>query len=237
MDLSDYGPFATIIAMAAALAVSFGFLLTKAVGRLADWIWLSGDPPTALLRIAAKAPAIALIAWTYRTLDANNADAFLLSAVVLGILTAGLAIYLQRLIHVHVENVPVTGPCGQQAVDANGNPMFRPIFIGTEAEMLTDPRRAFRGAKGQDSSLSVVQFISGYGTPPYNPQAVWSRSTLAAVRTRLYVFALATVLAAIMTLYVAASSLVATPDGAHTDVGTVPSPTVLTVAGYHELSI
>ena len=208
MDFSVYGPFDTIIAMAAALAVSFGFLLTKAVGRLGDWIWLSGDPPTVLLRTAAKAPAIALIAWTYGTLDANNAYAFLLSAVVLGVLTAALAIYHQRLIHVHVVNVPVTGPGGQQAVDANGNPMFTPIFIGTEADMLNGPRQAFRKAKRQDASLSVVQFISGYGTPPYNPEAVWSRSTLAAVRTRLYVFALATVLAAIMTLYVAASSLV-----------------------------
>ena len=225
MNLADYGPFAAAVAMAAFLAVSFGFLLTKAVGRLADWVWLSGDPPTVLLRTAAKAPAIALIAWTYARLEADNADAFLLSAVVLGVLTAALAGYLQRLVHVHVENVPVTGPDGQQAVNVDRNPRVEPTVIGTEADMLTHARKAYREARAQDGSLSVVQFMSGYGTPPYNPQAVWSRSTLAAVRTRLCLFALATVLAAVMTLYVAASSLVAMQDPAAPDVDAVPSPT------------
>ena len=77
--------------MAAALAASFGFFLTKAVGRFADWGWLSGDPPTVLLRTAAKAPAIAFIAWTYATITADKASAFLLVAVVLGVATAALA--------------------------------------------------------------------------------------------------------------------------------------------------
>ena len=227
MNLADYGPFAEAVAMAAFLAVSFGFLLTKAVGRLADWVWLSGDPPTVLLSTAAKAPAIAFIAWTYATLEADNANAFLLSAVVLGVLTAALAVYLQRLIHMHVENVPVTGTDGQQAVDADGNPKVEPIFIGTKADMLTDARTAYREAKEQDGSLTIVQFMSGYGTPLYNPQAIWSRSTLAAVRTRLCLFALGTVLTAVMTLYVAASSLIAMQDPTVPTVGAVSSSTAV----------
>ena len=216
--MDDYGPFTAALAMVACLAISFGFLLTKAVGRLADWNWLSGKPPEVLQRTAVKALAIALIAFTYVKLEADNADAFLILAVLLGVLTAVLAFYLQRLVHVHVEKVPVTGHNGQQDMDDDGNPMFQPTFMGSELNMRTAARAAYRKAKKQDGSISLAQFMSGYGTPPNNPQAIWSRYTLAAVRTRLHLFALATVLTAVMTLYVAASSLVAMQDSVAPDV-------------------
>lgn len=216
MNLADYGPFAAAIAMAAALAASFGFLLTKAVGRHADWRWLSGDPPKVLLRTAAKAPVIALIAWTYATITADNANTFLIFAVVLGVGTAALAVYLQHLVHLHVVDVPVTGPDGKQALDSKHNPMSRRIFIGTERSMLDTARVDYREARAQRGALSIPQFLSGYGNPPYDPEAAWSRSTIAAVRIRMCMFALATVLAAVMSLYLAASSLVAiqVPSGA-----------------------
>lgn len=209
MNLDDYGPLAATIAMAAALAASFGFLLTKAVGRFADWGWLSGDPPNVLLRTAAKAPAVTFIAWTYATITADKANAFLLAAVVLGILTAALAVYLQHLVHLHVADVPLTGPDGQQALDSKHKPMSRRIFIGTERNMLETASLHYRQARQQRGGLSIIRFMSGYGDSLYDPEAVWSRSTLAAIRVRMCMFALATILTAIMSLYVAASSLVA----------------------------
>ena len=103
-------------------------------------------------------------------------------------------------------DVPLTGADGQQALDSNRNPMSRRIFIGTERNMLETASHDYRQARKQRGALSIIRFMSGYGDSPYDPEAVWSRSTLAPVRIRMCMFALATVLAAIMTLYVAASS-------------------------------
>ena len=41
----NYGPFATTVAIAAALVALFSLLLIKSIGRVSQWTWLIHDSP------------------------------------------------------------------------------------------------------------------------------------------------------------------------------------------------
>ena len=58
MDLNQFGPFATVIAIAAALVAAFGWTLLNAVGRIPRWAALIHDTPTFLVTAGARALAL-----------------------------------------------------------------------------------------------------------------------------------------------------------------------------------
>ena len=205
MDLAQYGPFAATIAVAAALAASFSLLLVKSVGRLTDWAWLGGGAPPVLLSTAAKSPAFALIVLTFITITRDNYLVFVVLSGLSGILVAYLAIRLQHHRVVHVVSVPETASDGSHKQDADGKPVYRSVVIGTEADMLPHAAGAYAAARANDASLTLPRFMSGYATPN-DPAAIWSPQTLATVRDHLCMFAMATILAAVMSLYLAASA-------------------------------
>ena len=206
MDPNQYGPFATTIAVAAALAASCSLLLVKSVGRLPKWAWLGGDVPQPLLTTAVKAPAFVLIAVTFISINKDNYPAFLALSAVSAAIVACLAFRLHHHRILHVVFVPETASDGSHMRDADGKPVYRPVVIGAEADMLPAAANAYAAAKAKNASLTLSRFVSGFGTP-YDPESIWSPETLAAVRDRLCLFAMGIILAAVMSLYLSASAV------------------------------
>jgi hypothetical protein len=72
MFSGKYDPFATTIAIAAALFAVFSVLLMKAVGKVSQWTFLADDSPPFMVTAGARALAIALIALTFIFIDKSN---------------------------------------------------------------------------------------------------------------------------------------------------------------------
>lgn len=124
MNLSDYGPFASIITVAAALVSVFSLLLLKAVGRVTQWTWLAHDTPPFLVTAGARALAVALIAVTFLLINKNNYLLFVTAAVIFGVLMVVLISWFDRLRRVHIYKVPQVQADGSPAVD-KGKPLFK----------------------------------------------------------------------------------------------------------------
>ena len=217
MDLIEFKPFAAIIAIAAALSCSFSLLLAKAIGRLSQWTWLIHEAPPFMVRVGARAPAFALIAITFLTINKQNYLIFAIGAALFGTLIIFLISYFDRLRKLHVVRLPVTGNNGNQAQDHKGRPLFTNVVIGTESTMRTDAAAAFRVARLQNGGLSLIDFMSGYGTPTTNnPEALWNREQLVDISNRMMMLVIGIVLSGVMALYLAASSI---------EVNTRPLPT------------
>lgn len=211
MDMSEYGPFAGILAVAAALVAAFSLLLVKALGRMARWTWLIDDSPPFLVTAGARALAVALIALTYVFINKSNYPAFVIAAVIFGALTFWLIGRFDRLRKVHIFKVPVVQKDGVQAVDGKGNALFKNVVIGTEEEMNREAKAAFARARRDRGGLSVTDFMSGYGgSVTNNPGAIWTRRQLADISNRLTVTLMGVILCGVMALYLSASVIAVT---------------------------
>ena len=204
MDTTDYGPFATVIAIAAALVAVFSLLVLKAVGRVVQWTWLIDDSPPFLVTAGARALAVALIALTYISINKGNYPAFVAAAVTFGILTFWFTGWFDRLRKVHILKVPKVNKDGTQAVDNKGNAVFDNLVIGIENDM----NEVAKKARAKHDGLSLADFMSGYGAKNINnPGALWTRDQLAEVSNRMTMILMGIILSGVMALYLSASAI------------------------------
>src|SRR5260370_39938871 len=86
IDLTRFGPFAEVVAIALALVATFSMLLLKMFGSVSRWTWLGTGAPSFLVTAAARVLAVALMAVTYVTISKSNYPWFAAVAVVCGLL-------------------------------------------------------------------------------------------------------------------------------------------------------
>lgn len=208
MNASDYGPFASVIAIAAALAAVFSLLLLKSVGPVGQWIRQIGQQPSFIITAGARALAVALIAVTFVLINKTNYFAFAAAAVVFGVSTVVLIVWFDKLRKIHIYEVPMVTAAGAPANDKKGKPITNSLVIGTEDNMEASAKSALIAARKEHGGLSLTDFMSGYGaTKVNNPTAIWSIPTLAAISNKLTLILMLIFLSAVMTLYLAASTI------------------------------
>ena len=208
MDLSEYGPFATIIAITAALISSFSFILVNAFGRLYQWTWLIHDTPPFMVRACVKVLAIALIAITFLTIDKQNYIIFAIGSLLFGAAMIVFFFRFDKLRRLHIVRIPITGPNGNQVHNQQGKPQFNNLVIGTECTMFPDAAANLKQARMTNGGLSLTSFMSGYGTQfPNNPEALWSRELLVKISNRLTMYLIGMALCSVLVLFLGASSI------------------------------
>ena len=206
IDPSEYGPFSDTVGIAGALVATFSVLLLKMLGSIKRWTWLAGESPPFVVTAGARVLAIALMAAAFVTIQKSNYIWFIVAAVVFGLTGFALIALFDRQRRRHVLSIPLVGKHGKQLVDSKGHPRYRQVVIGSESDMNTQAKSDFTAARKKSGGLSLVQFMSGYGSTQVNdPAALWDHNYLADIGNRLTVMLMSVVLLAVMTLFLAAS--------------------------------
>jgi len=204
MDPDTYGPFASLIAIAAALISAFGLLLFKAVGPARRWSWLAGDRHSFIRTAAVRAITVALIALTFITIDKDNYWLFAGGALGFGLMTFVLISWFDRVRLVHTCVVPDVAIDGTAVTDRRGRPIGQSIVIGTEDTMKPAAQKAYRKL----APISLCKFVSGYGNNQINnPAAIWDLAVLAKIAAKLTMLVTGIMLCGVMALYLAAASI------------------------------
>jgi len=203
MDPSQYGPFANVVALAGALVAVFGALLLRMLGGIKRWAWLTSDAPPFLISGGARVLAVALMAATYVTIDSANYGWFGVAAIVTGTFGFLSVVRFDRLRRVHVVQVPLVGPDGRQLQNRPGAVIFNNVVIGAEDQLRPEAKRALQEAR-QRRGMSLREFMSGYGSPVNDPEALWDRTYLAGISNELTTTLMSIVLLAVMTVFLAA---------------------------------
>lgn len=203
MDPTQYGPFANVVAVAAALVAVFGVLLLKMLGGLKRWTWLAAESAPFLVATGARVLAVALMAATYVTIDPLNYGWFGAAAVLSGVLGFISVIRFDRLRKLHVIHVPLVGPEGGPLQDKRGVPLFTNVVVGSEKQLRSEAAAALKQAR-ERQGVSLRQFMSGYGSPVNDPEALWERDVLAGIAHKLTGSLMHVVLLAVMTVFLSA---------------------------------
>lgn len=203
MDPSQYGPFANVVALGGALVAVFGALLLKMLGGLKRWAWLAADSPPFLVAAGARVLAVALMAVTYVTIDTFNYRWFGAAAVLGGMLGFVSVARFDRLRKLHVVPVPLVGANGASLQDKRGAPLVKNVVIGAEEQLRPEAAAALKAARAR-GGVSLPKFMSGYGSPVNDPEALWDRDILASIANRLTTSLMHVVLLAVMTVFLAA---------------------------------
>lgn len=182
--MDKYGPFANVIGIAGALIAAFSMLLLKMFGRANQWTWMAADPPAKIVTVGARMLAIALMAITYITINTTNYTWFGIAALVFGALGLYNINGFNRLRRLHVVEIPLVGANGKQ-LTKKGKPLVKNIVIGQESDMNKSAKADFERARKNHPGLSLIGFMSGYGTPPNDPEAIWDRGLLAGISHKL----------------------------------------------------
>ena len=202
--MDEYGPFANIAAVALALVALFSMLLLKTVGSVKKWTWLTDSTPSFLVTAGPRVLAIAVMATAYLTARKSNQTWFVVGAILCGVLCLVAVAYFDRQRRVHVLGIPLVGPNGAQLTEADGTPKTRNVVIGTEKDLLPAAKRALKAARAGGAGVSLARFMSGYGSPVNDPEALWDRGLLARIGSRLTLTLTGIVLFAVLTLFLAA---------------------------------
>jgi hypothetical protein len=203
-DLTRFGPFASVVAVALALVATFAVLLLKQFGRISRWTWLSSGAPSFMVTAAARTLAVVLMAVTYVTINKSNYIWFAVVAVVCGLMGFTMIAIFDRERERHVVQVPEVGPDGKQLVGPGTKGAVRSVVIGLEQDIREPARTALVEARKSNPSLSVIAFMSGFGIRPYDPEALWDHTLLADIRNRLTVRLMWILLLGVMALFIAA---------------------------------
>jgi hypothetical protein len=202
--MDEYGPFANIAAVALALVALFSMLLLKTVGSVKKWTWLTDNSPSFLVTAGPRALAIALMAAAYLTASKSNQTWFVVAAILSGLLCLVTIAVFDRQRRIHVLGVPLVGADGAQLTDDAGTPLTKNVVIGTERDLLPQAKRALKAARNTSGGVSLARFMSGYGNPVNDPEALWDRGLLARIGSRLTLTLTGIVLFAILALFLAA---------------------------------
>jgi hypothetical protein len=206
--MSKYGPFATIVATALALAAVFSALLLRTLGSVKKWAYLADKPPPFLVTAGPRLLALALMATGYLLINKSNYGWSLAGAVVCACLGAAAIIYFDRQRQLHVLEIPLVAKDGSQ-LTTDGVPQTTNVIIGDENTMLPAARKALDKACKR-GALSLARFMSGYGEGKLNdPEALWDRSLLAKIGSRITIALMSVILFAVLALFLAALSIAA----------------------------
>lgn len=203
MDPNQYGPFANVVALAGALVAVFGVLLLKMLGGVKRWTWLAADSPPFLVAAGARVLAVALMAVTYVTINSSNYGWFGVAAVASGVLGFISVARFDRLRKLHIAPVSPVGPDGKPLQDERGDPVVNNLVIGLEEQLRPEAAAALKAAR-KHAGLSLRKFMSGYGSPVNDPEALWDRSVLSGIANKLTTSLMHVVLLAVMTVFLAA---------------------------------
>jgi hypothetical protein len=207
MDLTQYGPFATVVAVAAALIATFSLTLLKMIGDAAKWTWMVQNTPPFLVTAGARAIAVGLIAATFLSIDKTNYGLFATAAVAFGLLMVVLLAAFDRDRRLHTYAVPDLNANGSVKKDAKGRPVEKMLVIGSEATLRPEAAKAFAAAR-KAKGVSLTGFLGGYGHPRVNdPETAWTREELAGIANRMTLMLVVIMLSAVMALYLAASAI------------------------------
>jgi len=204
MDLNKYGPFGQIVLIAGALAATFSLLLLKMIGRTRQWTWLVSDSPPLIVTVGARMLAVAVMAGVYITINEQNYLIFAGAAIVCGFLGVIYIIRFNRMRLLYIARIPLVATDGSQLQDGQGRLQFENVIIGKEEEINAEAKKHFKQAKSAHPGLTLLQFMSGYGTPPNNPEALWSRNQLARLSNNLTMCLIWIALLGVVVIYVGA---------------------------------
>ncbi|MGC4939634.1 hypothetical protein [Kribbella sp. DT2] len=202
--MDEYGPFANIAAIALALVALFSMLLLKTVGSVKKWTWLTDSTPSFLVTAGPRVLVIALMATAYLTANRSNRTWFVAVAILCGVLCVVAVASFDRQRRIHVLGIALVGPDGAQLTGPDGIPQTKNVVIGTEKDLLPAAKRALKAARAGGAGVSLARFMSGYGTPVNDPEALWDRGLLAKVGSRLTLTLSGIVLFAVLALFLAA---------------------------------
>ena len=195
LNLSEYGPFANVVAVALALVATFSMLLLKTFGRLKRWTWLAAGSPPFIVTAAARAVVVAFMAATYVTITKSNYRSFGMLAILSGVVTFAAIARFDWLRKIHVLAVPLVGKNGEHVGEES-------VVVGLESNMRPQARKALVDARKANGALSLRQFMSGYGSQRVNdPEAIWDRELLAGISTRLMLLLMSAVLFGVLALF------------------------------------
>lgn len=208
--MSKYGPFATIVGVALALAAMFSTLLLQSLGgSIKRWAYLADNAPPFLVTAGPRLLVVALMAAGYLLIDKSNYGWSIALAILSGLLGMSAVIYFERLRKLHVVQIPLVGEDGSQLVAANGDPRTTTVVIGDESNLLPAARKALDKAR-KKRPVSLRRFMSGYGDGKVNdPEALWDRTLLARLGSRLTVALMVVILFAVLALFLAALAIAA----------------------------
>jgi hypothetical protein len=206
MNTDQYGPFASIVGIACALVATFSLLLLKMLGGMKRWSWLAGGSPSFLITGGARVMSVALMALTYVTITVTNYRWFAVAAVVTAVIAFICLIVFDRLRQTYVVAVPLVGSDGAALLDSRGREQSVSLVIGGEKNMREEARLAFEQAR-RTAGVSLKKFMSGYGSPPNDPSAIWPDSVLAKIGNYLSTLLMCFVLLTVLTLFLAAFSI------------------------------
>jgi hypothetical protein len=205
MHLTNYGPFATLVTVAAALVATFSVFVLKAVGKVKRWSALTAGSPPFLVKTAARGLSVALIALTYVLIDASNYLWFGGAAIICGVLLFVAVVRFERLRQRHVVQVPLVAADGTPRRDWLRRPQVQNVVVGAEADLRPEAKQALADARAKRGGLSVRQFMSGYGAQTVNdPEALWDGTMLANIRSSLTTTLMCIILLGVLVLFWAA---------------------------------
>jgi hypothetical protein len=208
VNLSQYGPFANVVALASALIATFSMLLLKMLGSVKRWTWLASGAPPFLVTAAARMFAVALMAVTYVTISKSNYGWFATAAVLCGVLGFVAVARFDRLRERHVVPIAMVGADGKPLLDRRKQVVQQNVVIGLESDLRDDVKVALADARKKKAGLSVRQFMSGFGPQRVNdPEALWDPALLADTRSSLTITLMCIVLLSVMALFLSAFTI------------------------------
>ena len=216
MELNDYGPFANIVAIIFALVATFSVSLVKMLGKVRRWTWLVADAPPFLVTGGARVLAVAVMAVAYITIDESNYQSYRAAPVLTGFVCLLSVVYFDRLRRRYVVQVPIVNKNGGALSGARARPRHINVVIGPEDQLFPDAARSLKSARARYGGVSLRKFMSGYGSPVNDPQALWPMEILARIGNRLTLALLVVILFAVMTAFLSALVIVAStqcPEG------------------------
>jgi hypothetical protein len=204
--MDKYGVFANVVGIASALIAAFSILLLKMIGRTRNWTWMAADQTSAIMTVGSRLLALGLMAMTYITINTSNYTWFGVGAVLCGVLGLYYLIRFDHMRKIYVVQVPLVGADGQQRKDKKRKLVFKNVVIGLESNMNPEAKEAFIEARKNIPGLSLVKFMSGYGTPN-DPESIWDRSLLANLSNKLTMALIFIALFGVMVLFLASFTI------------------------------
>lgn len=207
MDINEYGPFANVVGIAAALTATFSVLLVRMIGNVKKWTWLADEPPPFFITFGARLVVVALMAITYFTINKSNYLLYGGGAVIcacLGLYFLNRFNYLRKL---HIVPIPLVAADGQQLRNSKNELQYKNLVIGREEDIKESAKTHFTAASEKRPGLTPVQFMSGYGETPNNPESMWSREVLVRISNKISMSLIYLFLIAVLVLYWAAFAI------------------------------
>lgn len=178
MDLTKYGPFASVVGAASLLIAVFGAFALKAIGPLRRWTELGAGSPPFMVAIGPRLLAIVGIVASFLAINRANYPWFLAGAGAAALITLVSVRRFDSLRRRYVASVPLVGHDGKQLVGKHG-PLSRSVVIGSEENLRPEASRALQAARSERGGISIQDFMSGYGAQRVNdPSALWDKLVL-----------------------------------------------------------